>query len=112
MGNHKGLEATCRTIYCLPRSVQCVQLMDTGAEPTLIYSNPTHFTGPTACIEGYEGHYVMAQKAQVTVSIGHLPQHLCDVYASLVAKYILRVAILTGVLLTPCKENFGCEFAW
>lgn len=50
-----------------PKNVRHVLvLVDPEAKSAPICSNPGHFIGPTACIEGYGGHYIMIQKAQVT----------------------------------------------
>lgn len=73
--------------------------MDTEAELLPIYRNSDHFTVPTTCIKGHKDHYIIVQKAQVTLDIRHLPVYLYDVYVSLVAEYILRVNILTSAQL-------------
>lgn len=42
----------------------------------------------------------------MALDIGHLPSYLYDVYISTVAKYILRVEIVTGAQLNTMERAF------
>lgn len=68
--------------------------MDTGADSTLINRNPDCFQGPKATIEGYGGRHITVLRVSITLGIGCLPPRACEVYASLIAKYMLGVNVL------------------
>lgn len=85
-------------------------LVDMEANSVLIYSNTNHFIGPTACTEGYGGHYMVIWKAQVILGIGHLP-HACMMFMLVlpVAENILGVDILTSAQLNGTQGKFQLQ---
>lgn len=98
------------SIYKSPKL--CKVYYGTRSDSVLIYGNPDHFTGPTACTEEYRGHHTMNQKDLVTLGIGHWPPCLYGIYISPVAENTLGPAVLTGAQLHTTQGDSGGEFTW
>ena len=80
--------------------------MDTGAECSLIHSNPEQLPGTPTIIHGYGGEAIRVKKAQIPLGIGCLPPKEYTMYVSPIPEYILGIDILQGLWLQTTAGEF------
>ena len=94
-------------IYWSSTNVQHVlALVGTGADCSLIYSNPDKFPGKPAYVDGYVGHTVKVKPVSLSLSVGRLPPWLYTIYVSPIPEYVLGVDILQRLCLQTSMGEF------
>ena len=88
------------TIYWSRKNIQRVMaLVDTGAEPSIIYGDPTKFSGDRVMIGGFGGQTVPVTQTWLKLGVGRLPPREYKVSIAPVQEYILGIDILWGLAL-------------
>ena len=95
------------TIYWSQKNVQRVMaLVDTGAETSIIYGDPTKFNGDRVMIGGFGGQTVPVTQTWLKLGIGRLPPREYKVSIAPIQEYILGIDILWGLALQTTAGEF------
>ena len=80
-------------------------LLDAGAETSIIYGDPTKFSGHRVMI-GFGGQIILVTQTWLKLGVGHLPLQEYKVSFALVQEYILGIDILWSLALQTTAGEF------
>uniref|UniRef100_A0A669QJJ3 ribonuclease H n=1 Tax=Phasianus colchicus TaxID=9054 RepID=A0A669QJJ3_PHACC len=94
-------------IYWSQKNIQRVMaLVDTGAETSIVYRDPTKFDGDRVVIGGFGGQTTPVTQTWLKLGVGRLPPREYKVSIAPVQEYILGIDILWGLALQTTVGEF------